>query len=278
MTAGGVPSPAGPPSVAVVVLAYNAVHLLRQCVENVLLRTSEATTEIIVWDNASTDGTGAYLDGLHHPRLRVVRHGKNIGLNGYAKAFPMTTASHLVVLDQDVIDAPPAWDRALLDAYTRLPGVGFLAANQVDDPNSLCARIMHHDDAHLYSEREVNGVALLDGPTGGWCAMTSREVHDRVGGFPFRRNLVYFHFDGLYIAEIEKLGYTVGILRDLEVFHASGPYYAEFHPEKHAYYARLHRRRAAKDLVKRVIVRVPLVRSMNEKHKWFTLPAAGAGD
>lgn len=277
MSGGGGPVEA-PPAVAVVVLAYNAVHLLRQCVENVLLRTSEATTEIVVWDNASTDGTGSYLDGLRHPRIRVVRHRKNIGLNGYAKAFPMTTASHLVVLDQDVIDAPPGWDRSLLDAYARIPGIGFLAANQVDDPHSLCARIMHHDDAHLYTAREVGGVALLDGPTGGWCAMTSREMHDRAGGFPYRRNLVYFHFDGLYIAEVEKLGYSAAILRDLEVFHASGPYYADFHPEKHRYYARLHRRRAAKDLVKRAIVRVPLARAMNDKHRWFTVPARHSGD
>ena len=48
--------------IAVVVLTHNRVHLLQKCVENVLLRTSEATREIVIWDNASPDGTPEYLE------------------------------------------------------------------------------------------------------------------------------------------------------------------------------------------------------------------------
>ena len=58
--------------IAVVVLTHNRVHLLQQCVENVLLRTSAATREIVIWDNASTDGTADYLQSLVDPRIRVV--------------------------------------------------------------------------------------------------------------------------------------------------------------------------------------------------------------
>lgn len=260
------------PSIAIVVLAYNRVHLLRQCVEKVLLRTSAFTTEILIWDNASADGTPAYLAGLADPRVTVVTNPVNLGLSGYAHAFPRTTASHLVVLDEDVIDAPHEWDRTLLEAFIRLPDVGFLATSQVDDEHSLCAHIMHHEDRHLYEERQVNGVELLDGPVGGWCAMTSRTLHDRVGGFPSHKKDVYFHFDGEYIAAIEKVGQRASILRDLEVFHASGPYYSEFLPEKHDYYANRERRRGRKDAVKRVILRVPMARSLNKRYSWFTPP------
>ena len=56
-----------------VVLTHNRVHLLRKNVENVLLRTSPATREIVIWNNASTDGTGEYLDSLDDPRIRVVQ-------------------------------------------------------------------------------------------------------------------------------------------------------------------------------------------------------------
>lgn len=260
------------PSIAVVVLAYNRVHLLRQCVENVLLRTSALTTEILIWDNASVDGTSDYLAGLTDPRVTVVTNSVNLGLSAYAHAFPRTTASYLVVLDEDVIDAPYEWDRTLLDAFIRLPDVGFLATSQVDDEHSLCAHIMHHDDRHLYDEREVSGVNLLEGPVGGWCAMTSRSLHDRVGGFPIHKKEVYFHFDGEYIEAIERVGQRASILRDLEVFHASGPYYSEFLPEKHEYYANRERRRGRKDAVKRVILRIPLARALNERYAWFTPP------
>src|SRR4249920_950957 len=47
--------------IAIVVLTHNRVELLRKCVENVLLRTSDATREIVIWDNASPDATADYL-------------------------------------------------------------------------------------------------------------------------------------------------------------------------------------------------------------------------
>ncbi len=73
--------------IAIVVLTHNRVHLLRKCVENVLLRTSNATREIVIWDNASPDGTAAYLESLDDPRIRVVISETNIGQNAYARAF-----------------------------------------------------------------------------------------------------------------------------------------------------------------------------------------------
>src|SRR5262245_40222160 len=115
--------------VSVVVLTHNRCHLLRQCVENVLLRTSERTTEIVIWNNASTDDTAAYLDTVTDPRITVVHHPTNIGVNAYARLFPRTAGEYLVEVDDDVIDAPPGWDSTLLDAFEKLPDIGYLAAN-----------------------------------------------------------------------------------------------------------------------------------------------------
>lgn len=94
--------------VSIVVLTHNRCHLLRQCVDNVLLRTSGRTGEIVIWNNASTDGTAAYLDTLIDSRIRVVHHPTNIGVNAYARLFPQTTGDYLIEVDDDVIDAPPA--------------------------------------------------------------------------------------------------------------------------------------------------------------------------
>ena len=55
--------------IAIVVITYNRLHLLRRCFEDVLRRTSDKTSEIIIWDNASADGTREYLDALDDPRL-----------------------------------------------------------------------------------------------------------------------------------------------------------------------------------------------------------------
>src|SRR6185312_8789393 len=83
-------------TVGVVVLTHNRCDLLRSCVEHVLLRTSPATTEFVIWNNGSTDGTREYLDALQDPRFTIVHHPENIAMNAYARAFRLTTAEYLV--------------------------------------------------------------------------------------------------------------------------------------------------------------------------------------
>lgn len=258
--------------IAVVVLTFNRVHLLRRCVENVLQRTSPDTTEIVIWNNASTDGTAAYLDSISDPRIRVVNHEENVGQNAYARAFRLTTAPYMIELDDDVIDAPPAWDRTLLDAYRHLPKVGFLAANLVDDPHDVAARVMHHERADEYATVEENGITLLKGPTGGGCAMTARELNERVGGFREAKNQVFWLEDAAYIADIEKLGFEAAFLKDLRVHHAGGPYYAEETPEKHRYWSEHFKAKRRKDAVKKALLRVPFLGRLNTRYGWFAPP------
>jgi GT2 family glycosyltransferase len=168
-------------SIAVVVLTHSRVHLLRQCVENVLSKVSPTTSEIVIWNNGSTDGTHDYLETLEDDRITVVHHEENIGQNAYSRAFALTTAEYLVELDDDVVGAPEHWDARLLDAYERLPEIGFLAADLEDDPHDVATHCRYH--VYEYTPTEVNGVPLLLGPTGGACAITSRELNERVGGF-----------------------------------------------------------------------------------------------
>jgi GT2 family glycosyltransferase len=260
-------------SIAIVVLTYNRLRLLRQCVENVLFRTSEATNEIVIWDNASTDGTPKYLDSLSAPRIRVVHHPKNIGQNAYALAFPQTNSDYLIEIDDDITDAPEGWDRTLLEAFKKLPKVGFLQARLADDGYSPGSRFFYREKAHLYNLREVNGVRLwVDGPVGGGCTITSRQLHDQVGGFRQNKKDVFWFEDEAYIRDIKQLGYQTAILDELEVFHAGGAHYSEAVPEKRRYYERRRKARARKYAAKRFLLRIPLVASLNRRYRWFQPP------
>jgi GT2 family glycosyltransferase len=259
--------------IAVVVLTHNRAHLLAQCIDNVLSRTCELTTEIVIWDNASTDRTADVLAAVDDPRIRVVRHDRNIGQSAYHDAFMLTSAEYLLELDDDMIEAPDRFDETLLDAFRRLPEVGFLASDLVDDPHDEAAAARYGVDADKYSEVEVNGVRLLAGPTGGGCAITSRVLYDRVGGFR-RQKGGFFLEDAAYIADIAKLGYGAYKLADLRLHHAGGAYYSQPSPERQAYWARYWRAQARKAAVKRALLRVPLVRPLNERLGLFTPPAA----
>jgi GT2 family glycosyltransferase len=263
--------------IAIVVVTYNRVHLLRQCVENVLLRTSDATREIVIWDNASRDGTEEYLDSLSDPRIRVVKHHRNIGQSAYAFAFPQTTAPYLIELDDDVVEAPYGWDRDMLEAFTKLPKIGYLQAKLADDRLSPGANLFYREKAHLYRQATVNGVRLfLDGPVGGGCTMTSRELHDRVGGFR-QSNRVFWAEDAAYIEDIAELGYDKAILDEVTVVHHGGPAYSEIVPEKKEFYDRRRRVDARKHFVKRVLLTLPLVPALNSRYGWFQAPPSQPG-
>lgn len=257
--------------IAIVILTHNRVDLLRKCVQNVLPRAT-ATNEIVIWDNASTDGTGDYLATLSDQRIRVVRSPKNVGMNGYARGFRMTTAPYLVELDDEVVDAPAGWDQMLLEAYEKLPEIGFLSADIVDDPYDPPAHYRYRVRPHAYRFVETNGVPLLEGPAWGGCAMTSRELAASAGGFPERPREVFWQEETEYLERIGKLGYRGAVLASLKVHHTGGPHYTVASPEKRAYWRRYDRRRAQKAAVKRVLLHIPLLPRLNTRFGWFKPP------
>jgi hypothetical protein len=260
-------------TIAVVVLTHNRVDLLQKCVENVLQRASDATLEIVVWDNASPDETATYLRSLDDPRIRVVINEENIGQNAYARAFALTTAPYLIELDDDVVDAPPGWDRTMLEAFKRLPEIGFLAADLEDDPHDLASRYRHHIRPHEYTAGEENGVNLLYGPAGGGCAITSRELNERVGGFRQNSKQIFWLEDEAYIGDLYRIGYRAAVLADLRVHHTGGPHYTKTPKEKADYWRRWERRQARRTAVKRVLIHVPFVRPLNARFGWFVPPS-----
>jgi len=260
--------------IAVVVLTHNRLHLLERCIEDVLGRTSDKTQEMLIWDNASDDGTADYLARLADPRIRVVRHPENIGTNAYAPAVAMTTAPYIVEVDDDVIEAPDGWDAAMLDAFLKIPDIGYLVADLKEDPNDSAYRYLKYakEERNVFTRRHVAGVTILEGPTGGGCSMTSREVYDRVGGFRQHRKLVFWHEAASYVRDVRKLGYRTAILEDLKVWHAGSPYYSKPSPAKLAFHEHQARADRRKNLAKQVLLSLPYVAQLNQRHRWFSPP------
>ena len=260
--------------IAVIVVTHNRAHLLERCVRDVLFRTTESTREIVVWNNASDDGTAEYLAGLSDPRLTIVNHEANIGTNAYADAVPLTSAPYIVELDDDVIEAPHGWDATLLAAFQKIPDIGYLVADLKEDPNDSAYQYLKYakEVRKVYTRKEVNGVTILEGPTGGGCAMTSREVYERAGGFRRHKKLVFWHEAATYVQDVRKAGYRTAILADLEVWHAGSPYYSAPSQAKLDFHEHRARVEARKNRVKRTILRLPFAKRLNDRYTFFGLP------
>src|SRR5262245_18828577 len=67
------------PCVSVLLPVHNGLPFLRQAVQSLLEQTL-TDIEMLALDDASTDGSGAYLDSIQDPRLRVI-HLPRLGLS-----------------------------------------------------------------------------------------------------------------------------------------------------------------------------------------------------
>jgi GT2 family glycosyltransferase len=208
------------PESSLVLVTYNRLRMLRECLSSLLETTQGADCEIIVWDNDSNDGSKEYLDELaaSHLGLRVIHSAKNVGLNGVALSVELARGRYLVELDDDVVRFPVGWLTQMLRAFQQVPGAGFLAANVVQDERTNG----HKEPAQNYTPVDYGGIVIEQGMAGGWCAVTSLEVLARVGNFPKIRGKVFFSEDGDYGRRCRNAGLVVGIVRDVVVYHACG--------------------------------------------------------
>ncbi|MGQ9677257.1 MAG: glycosyltransferase, partial [Chloroflexota bacterium] len=99
-----------PVQVSIVIPVFNKVEFTRQCIEALYKNTAHKPPfEVIVVDNASTDGTTEYLDQAcrKYERLRAIRNERN---HGFARACnqgaKVAEAEFLVFLNNDTIPHP----------------------------------------------------------------------------------------------------------------------------------------------------------------------------
>lgn len=102
------------------------------------------TQEIVIWNNASDDGTAEYLATFDDPRITVVDHPREHRDERLRTRSRADAAPYIVEVDDDVIEAPQNWDKTLLDAFQRIPNIGYLVADLKEDPNDSAYRYLEY--------------------------------------------------------------------------------------------------------------------------------------
>jgi rhamnosyltransferase len=209
------------PAASILLVTYNRLTMLRECVSSILANTDGVTYELIVWDNASTDGTRQYLDteALLHPQLRVIHSSQNVGLNGVAASVRLAHGEYLVEMDDDVLVVPPGWLSEMIRSFKAVPHAGYLAANVVQDETTNGAKPPLDDYLPI---NWGNGVIIEHGPTGGWCTITSQAVIQSIGNFLEIPGRIYFGEDGDFSQRCVDHHYRIGIVQSVRVYHAAG--------------------------------------------------------
>lgn len=182
------------PRVSIVIPVYNRLEFTVRCLTALAANTPYELYEVLIVDNASTDGTGEFLSTLEGD-VRVIRNPANLG---FAKACNQgareAAGEYLLFLNNDT--APqPGWLEALLAAAERDPRIAVVGAKLLfpddtiqhagvaileDSPYPLSPVHLHYhapaDAPQANLEQEVDAVT-------GACLLIRRGVFRDVGGF-----------------------------------------------------------------------------------------------
>jgi GT2 family glycosyltransferase len=110
------------PIVSVVIVSWNGMRQLPQCLA-ALLPQLPPNAEVILVDNGSADDTAAWARA-NHARVRVVALPTNLGFAGGVNAGLRAARGELLLLLNDDAFAEPGFVMALLELMARRPEIG----------------------------------------------------------------------------------------------------------------------------------------------------------
>ena len=117
--------------IAAIVVTYNRKELLLRCLKKIL-EQEDVSCDVLVVDNASTDGTKTAVEEIQDSRVIYRNTGKNLGGAGgfnYGMRWALEAGyEYLWIMDDDTLPEPDALSQ-LWAAHQRLKGeYGFLSS------------------------------------------------------------------------------------------------------------------------------------------------------
>jgi N-acetylglucosaminyl-diphospho-decaprenol L-rhamnosyltransferase len=228
---------AGAPRVSVVVVSFNTTADLLSCAAS-LEHGVTIPYELIVVDNASTDGSAAALQSAQ-PTAQIVRNAENVGFGRACnQGIRLSRGPYVLLLNSDAEVKPGAVETlaGVLDAQ---PGVGAVGPRTLNDDGTL--QVSFGPDLTLWGEwrqrRLVEGVRRRDPGTlrrlaaaasrehepawlSGSCLLARRSALESVSLFD--ETFFLYEEDADLCRRLRKAGWRIVFKPSAEVVHRLG--------------------------------------------------------
>lgn len=206
---------------SIVILTFNKLEYTIACIDSIREYTRRGTYEIIVIDNASTDGTRDWL--AQQTDIVTIFNEENLGFpKGCNQGIQIATGSNILLLNNDVIVTEHWLDNLLEALYSseEIGAVGAISNNcpyyqaipvdykTLDEMHSF-ARALNVHDPKKWEER----IKLV-----GFCMLIKREVVDKVGSLDERFTPGNYEDDD-YSFRILQAGYRLLLCKDVFIHH-----------------------------------------------------------
>lgn len=115
--------------ISIVIPNWNGKHFLQACLDSLAAQTYDPL-EVIIVDNASTDGSQAYIRE-NYPDVVLVELPENRGFTGACNAGMEAARGQVIALLNNDTEVDPEWAGALIDALARHTDVGMVASKML---------------------------------------------------------------------------------------------------------------------------------------------------
>jgi len=187
---------------------FNQLHYTSQCLESLNL-AGIADSQIVIVNNASSDGTGEFL--RQRPRLRTIHNPKNLGCGiAWTQGARASTSRWTVIANNDVLFAK--------NTLSRL--IRFAEEHHVDIASpAMCEGEVDYDfsfHAANFMER-MKGMARYN-VVHGVCFAVHRRVFDKIGYFDQDPRLGGYE-DDEYFRRARRAGFRLAITGSAFIHH-----------------------------------------------------------
>lgn len=216
---------------SIVILTYNELHLTKKCIDSIKKYTPSDQYELIIVDNASTDGTKEYVRELE--AVIVIENEENQGFaKGCNQGAKKATGDSILFLNNDTM-VTENWLsplKAALFASERIGMVGPVS-NYVSGPQMVQPSYTDVNELPSFAKDYTaarKGLRTYVHRLVGFCLLVKRELIEDVGLFDERFVYGSFEDDDLCLRALLK-GYQLQIVHDSFVHHHG---HATFHANR----------------------------------------------
>ena len=125
VTTGGKDHPLRPVDASILIVAWNAERFIKECLAMIEAGTGDLSTEIVVVDNASSDGTGEIVQ-RDFPSVHLIQNETNLGFaKGNNVGISFCRGRYIYLINPDV-SVPPECIPALFRYMELNPDVGIV--------------------------------------------------------------------------------------------------------------------------------------------------------
>ena len=218
------------PLVSIIILNYNGIKYVENCLRSVL-NTNYTNFEVIFVDNASTDGSYELIKRLFgsNPRIKIIRNKSNLGFSGGNNVgFRYAKGKYIVLLNNDTI-VDPNWLAEMIYVLETHPDIAIAQPvivhmenpKKIQNMGFLVDRLLllSKPIGSLYDVEKIKNNCVLEGITyaSGACLFIRREALKKIGYFDPKFKI---YFDDSYWGMLAWLaGLKVATITTTKIYH-----------------------------------------------------------